>query len=404
MDTSLRSYSPLNPKFLARWASLIAHKLGYKETDDFRASLLAVLEGKGEPLSVGQLAVIEDLLTSPLGWRALAELNHVRYCDFDNQRIEHEDAVQDLLHSEVEKYPQHPGRTTQNIRLILAEWAKNIPQEPHNIWVQELHNLVIQRQKESVANQMVKLLLESIRWGTAQKIYTFPSSWRGNGGESLYYDPKNYLLGIADQTCDTILGNDVIRWLVPTWQAEHLCSESQSLVCTDVLQWETHIVQFFQTPINSSSSDKFLSIIPPDDIIETRNLVGYGWEPIFLAHVQEEWGGSFVISSKIKSYPCYAPASLHEIDGDCLVVSIENWGYFVVIRSALTGQEIMESWCKLITEWQDLVLQHQQEMEFTFSDCKISSRWGWFGRPHTLRVSELVKVWKKIYLKEAGKK
>lgn len=44
MQSSLKSDSHLDHKFLARGASLLAHNLGHKNTDVFRASLLALLE------------------------------------------------------------------------------------------------------------------------------------------------------------------------------------------------------------------------------------------------------------------------------------------------------------------------------------------------------------------------
>ncbi len=83
MQSSLKSDNHLSSGFLSRSASLLAHQLGHKNTDVFRASLLALLEGKESPLSPTQLGMVEDVLTSQLGGNALDELNHVKFCDFE---------------------------------------------------------------------------------------------------------------------------------------------------------------------------------------------------------------------------------------------------------------------------------------------------------------------------------
>lgn len=121
MQSSLTSSNHLDPKFLARGASLLARQLGHKNINIFRASIVALLEGRQSPLSPTQLGMVEDILTSPLGGRALDELNHIKYCDFEQQREAHERAVADLLKTATEKYTTDPHQASKTIRALLVE-------------------------------------------------------------------------------------------------------------------------------------------------------------------------------------------------------------------------------------------------------------------------------------------
>lgn len=121
MQSSLTSSNHLDPKFLARGASLLAHQLGHKNTNVFRASILALLEGRQSPLSPTQLGMVEDILTSPLGGRALDELNHVKYCDFDQKKEKHTTAVADLLKIAINEYTTDPQKTAHTIKALLRE-------------------------------------------------------------------------------------------------------------------------------------------------------------------------------------------------------------------------------------------------------------------------------------------
>ncbi len=60
--------------------------------------------------------MLEDVLTSPLGNKALSELNHVKLCDFYDQRQKHEEAVADLLRTAVVGYEREPRETSKIIR------------------------------------------------------------------------------------------------------------------------------------------------------------------------------------------------------------------------------------------------------------------------------------------------
>lgn len=65
--------------------------------------------------------MVEDVLTSPLGTRALSELKHVKYCDFEQQREAHENAVADLIKIAADDYTTDPQKTSHTIGALLRE-------------------------------------------------------------------------------------------------------------------------------------------------------------------------------------------------------------------------------------------------------------------------------------------
>lgn len=152
MQSSLTHHNYLDPRFLARGTSRIAHRLGHQNTDEFRRALLALLDGWEIPLSTDHLGVMARILKSPLGNKALDKLNRRKYYSYITAHRAHEDAVVGDLVKTTEAPIVQEEKRSQLLK-ILAEWVENTPVSPEHISHQALLNHVVVKQISAFGNQ-----------------------------------------------------------------------------------------------------------------------------------------------------------------------------------------------------------------------------------------------------------
>jgi len=416
MQSSLTSSNHLDPKFIARGASLLAHQLGHKNTNVFRASILALLEGRQSPLSPTQLGMVEDILTSPLGARALNELNHVKYCDFDQKREEHDRSVADLLKTATENYTTDPHQTSETIRALLKDW-ENGP-VPHNtITSQHLWDNIKQKQIPALKAHRLRQFLESVEQWKTELIDVFSDEG------ALRFDPQNLVLAVVNERWDAVMGNQIIYGLRPTWKPGHVFSQNDKkyAVCVDI-QGRENILQFSNRDMNGSFGpmlklpERFLHVIPAKNIIETRDLKTYTGAPVFFAHFKESYGGGFVLASSLSRMTPVSAWNLSLIDvaEDHLLIydngsSASLSGTKIV--SLKTGQELeVRDSDGVITIESDNGTIRFDEKRWLWFDGEtpngkyFSERIGWWLGAREITLSQLVQTWKKVALKETGRK
>lgn len=411
MQSSLTSDNYLNPKFLARGASLLARKLWHKNTDIFRASLLAILEWRESPLSPTQLAMAEDILTSPLWAQSLSEINRTKYCDFDTKNEQHKAAIADLLRTEADQYVSHPEEATKNMRSLLKKWEQ-WPVPPEVLTSEDLWNSIMQKQMSALRAHRLRQFLESLELWKTQLIDVF------NDEGSLRFDPQNLLLGVVNERWDAVMGNQLVHGLIPTWKPWHVFCQHMDryAVCTDS-QGRNGIVHYSNQDLNwpnSGDRKRFLEVISAEEIIETRELQTYNREPLFLAHIKTLYGDEYVIAHTLNRMPQIGVWNLVMVniaDDFILIHDNNNSGSFGgrKIVSIKTGEELevrySEGDIKMSPD--DWLIRYEEARKLRFDWEKPNGKEffesiGWWLGTREVRLSELVAVWKKIALKEAG--